>query len=119
MLEVKSQWTVWNDSKQSNENPGTVHGAGFDCRTGRVYAFEGASTDGMWNKVSQNINFLCCDTEGVPIKKGGLYFRKGGEVMIVSVQFYLFIICTFTSSLYAALFVYYLQIFPLVVSVQS
>ena len=107
MLEVKSQWTVWNDSKQSNENPGTVHGAGFDCRTGRVYAFEGASTDGMWNKVSQNINFLCCDTEGVPIKKGGLYFRKGGEVMIVSVQF--------TCSLFALSLVHYMQLYLFII----
>ena len=58
MLEVKSHWTLWDDLKQSNENPGTVHGAGFDCRTGRVYAFEGASTDGMWNKVSQTFDFM-------------------------------------------------------------
>ena len=106
---------MWNDLKQSNENPGTVHGAGFDCRTGRVYAFEGASTDGMWNKVSQNVNVFVVTLKVCQYRRMG---RMGiGKVMIVSVQFYLFIICTFTCSLFAVLFVHYLQIFALVVSV--
>ena len=46
----------WNDVKQTFENPGTVFGSGFDCRTGKVYTFE-RQTDGMWNKVQQNIDF--------------------------------------------------------------
>ena len=100
MLEVNSQLTVWNDLKQSNENPGTVHGAGFDCRTGRVYAFEGASTDGMWNKVSQNVNVFVVTLKVCQYRRGDdILGRMGfGKVMIVSVQFYLIIICTFTCS---------------------
>ena len=46
----------WNDIEQTFENPGTVFGSGFDCRTGKVYTFE-RQTDGMWNKVQQNIDF--------------------------------------------------------------
>ena len=34
---------------------GTVHGAGLDCRTGKVNTFEG-TTDGIWNKVSPMFN---------------------------------------------------------------
>jgi len=36
---------------------GTVHGAGFDCRTGLVLDFEGR-TDGMWNKVSYYTDWI-------------------------------------------------------------
>ena len=42
---------------QTFANLGTVHGAGYDCRTGLVLDFEGR-TDGMWNKVSQTFDFM-------------------------------------------------------------
>ena len=56
-----------NSSKILNlQNPGTVFGSGYDCKKNKSWETEGQD-DGMWNKVSQNINYMDCDgsREGV------------------------------------------------------
>ena len=50
-----------NSKKNLNlKNLGTVMGSGYNCITDETSATEGQDA-GMWNKVSQNINYMDCD----------------------------------------------------------
>ena len=48
------QWTVI----------GTLQGNGYNCRTDRLHHFEG-STNGVWNKVTQHIEWIVNTMESI------------------------------------------------------